>query len=83
MASTNNDKYWSVGTLKSRSWTEALIAELLPKPQYRYFNGKRVRTWKREDVAEAEQTDRFTAEYPRDHGTDCHHHENRAEEDGW
>jgi ATP-dependent RNA helicase SUPV3L1/SUV3 len=61
MASTNNDKYWSAGTLKSRRWTEALISELLPKPQYRYFSGKRVRTWNREDVLTAERSARYSA----------------------
>jgi ATP-dependent RNA helicase SUPV3L1/SUV3 len=61
MASTNNDKYWSVGTLKSRGWTEALISELLGKPLYRYFGGKRVRAWKREDITAAEQSERFIA----------------------
>lgn len=61
MASTKNDKYWSAHTLKSRSWTEALISELLPKPYYRYFNGKRVRSWKCEDVTAAEQSPRYIA----------------------
>jgi ATP-dependent RNA helicase SUPV3L1/SUV3 len=61
MVSTNNNKYWSVGTLKSRSWTEALISELLPEPRYRYFNGKRVRAWKCEDVTAAEQSSRYLA----------------------
>jgi ATP-dependent RNA helicase SUPV3L1/SUV3 len=61
MASTNNDKFWTVGTLKSRSWTEALLSELLPKPQYRYLNGKRIRTWRREDVTAAEQSPRYIA----------------------
>jgi ATP-dependent RNA helicase SUPV3L1/SUV3 len=61
MASTNNEKYWSVGTLKSRGWTEALISELLPKPYYRHWSGKSVRTWKREDVVSGEQSARFIA----------------------
>jgi ATP-dependent RNA helicase SUPV3L1/SUV3 len=54
-----NDKYWTLGTLKSRSWTESLIAELLPKPRYRHLGGKRIRTWVREDVTAAEKSDRF------------------------
>lgn len=54
-----NDKYWTLGTLKSRCWTEPLIAELLPKPRYRHLGGKRVRAWMRDDVTAAEKTDRF------------------------
>ena len=39
-----NNKYWSLGTLKSRGWTNGLIAELLPRPRYRHINGGS-RTW--------------------------------------
>ena len=53
------DKNWSVGTLKSRGWTEELISSLLPPAQRRYFNGRRVRTWRIEDVKRAEQTEEF------------------------
>ena len=38
-----------------------MISELLPKPYYRHFNGKSVRTWTRADVTEAEQSPRFIA----------------------
>jgi ATP-dependent RNA helicase SUPV3L1/SUV3 len=61
MATIKNEKFWSIGTLKSRSWNETLISELLPKPHYRLYNGKRVRTWKREDVMAAEKSDHFEA----------------------
>ncbi len=54
-------KNWPVGTLKSRGWTEALMKELLPRPVYRHFNGRSVRTWNKEAVAEAEKTERFIA----------------------
>ena len=54
-------KNWPVGTLKSRGWTEALMKELLPKPVYRHFGGRSIRTWNKETVAEAEKTERFIA----------------------
>ena len=50
---------WSAGTLKSRGWTDGLMDLLLPKPQYRYFNGRRARTWHPADVRKAEQTSEF------------------------
>ena len=50
---------WTFGTLKSRGWTEALCKELLPPPVYRYLNGRRVRSWNRDEVLEQEQTERF------------------------
>ena len=40
---SKNTKLWTAGTLKSRGWTEELIASLLPKPQRLYRNGRRVR----------------------------------------
>ncbi len=54
-------KNWPVGTLKSRGWTEALMKELLPKPAYRHFSGRSVRTWNKETVVEAEKSERFIA----------------------
>ena len=53
---------WTSGTLFSRGWTDALMRELLPKPQWRQFNGRRMRCWYKEDVLAAEETDRFQAE---------------------
>ena len=61
MAGDKGEKRWSAGTLKSRGWTEALFSALLPKPENRYFNGKRVRTWRPEDVKRAEQKEEFRA----------------------
>lgn len=56
---SKNDKFYTAGTLKSRGWTNALMAELLPKPRYLHFHGRSVRAWLREDVAAAEQTEAF------------------------
>ena len=56
---SRKDRNWSAGTLKSRGWTEELISSLLPPAQRRYFNGRRVRTWRVEDVKRAEQTEPF------------------------
>ena len=61
MSGGKSGKNWTAGTLKSRGWTEALVKELLPKPVYRHFNGRSVRTWNKETVIEAEKTERFTA----------------------
>ncbi len=54
-----NNKYWSLGTLKSRGWTNGLIAELLPRPRYRHINGGNVKTWQSDVVLTAEDTERF------------------------
>ncbi len=54
-----NSKYWTLGTLKSRGWTNSLIAELLPRPRYRHINGGNVKTWQTDVVLTAEETDRF------------------------
>ena len=61
MSGGKSGKNWTAGTLKSRGWTESLVKELLPKPVYRHFNGRSVRTWNKEAVIEAEKTERFTA----------------------
>ena len=61
MSGGRSGKNWTAGTLKSRGWTEPLVKELLPKPVYRHFNGRSVRTWNKETVLEAEKTERFTA----------------------
>ncbi len=59
MAGNSKNKYWGSGTLKSRGWTEALIAELLPECRYMNFRGRRVRSWNKSTVLMAEQTERF------------------------
>ena len=56
---SKNTKLWTAGTLKSRGWTEELIASLLPKPQRLYRNGRRVRAWRTDDIRRAEQSDSF------------------------
>ncbi len=61
MSGGRSGKNWTVGTLKSRGWTETLVKELLPKPVYRHFNGRSVRTWNKETVVEAEKSERFRA----------------------
>ena len=58
MAGKNN-KYWTLGTLKSRGWTNTLIKELLPRPRFRHLNGGTVKTWQTDVVLTAEQTERF------------------------
>ncbi len=59
MAGNSKNKYWGSGTLKSRGWTEALMAELLPECRYMNFRGRRVRSWDKSTVLMAEQTERF------------------------
>lgn len=56
---SKNAALWTSGTLKSRGWTEELIAALLPKPQRLYRNGRRVRAWHAQDVRHAEQSESF------------------------
>ena len=56
---SKNTKLWTAGTLKSRGWTEELIASLLPKPQRLYRNGRRVRAWHMDDIRRAEQSESF------------------------
>ena len=56
MSGGKNGKNWTAGTLKSRGWTESLTKELLPKPMYRHFNGRSVRTWNKDTVLEAEKS---------------------------
>ena len=57
--SGKNSKYWTLGTLKSRGWTNTLIRELLPRPRYRHLNGVTVKTWQTDAVLTAEETERF------------------------
>ena len=57
MAAKQNS--WTMGTLKSRGWTEDLAKQLLPKPFYRHFNGRAVRSWRREEVLLAEESESF------------------------
>ena len=56
-----NDKYFSVGTLKGRGWTRSLMDQLLGKPRYLHFHGRSVRSWPREEVLRAEQSEAFKA----------------------
>ena len=57
--SKNSGKYLSPGQLKSRGWTNALIAELLPRPRYWHSNGRSMARWLRDDVIQAELTAAF------------------------
>ena len=57
-------KYWSAGLLYSRGWTNALMQELLPKPELFAANGRRHRTWRKEDVRAAELDPRFAERSP-------------------
>ena len=54
-----NSKYWTLGTLKSRGWTNGLIAVLLPRPRYRHQGGGNVKTWQADTVLAAEENERF------------------------
>ncbi len=54
-----NKKFWTIGTLKSRGWTNGLIRELLPRPRYRHLDGGTVKTWQADVVLTAEDTERF------------------------
>ena len=58
---SSKDKTWTAGTLKSRGWTQELMDALLPRPRFRYFSGRRVRTWRIEDVRTAEASEAFVA----------------------
>ena len=57
-------KYWSAGLLYSRGWTNALMKELLPKPELFAANGRRHRMWRKEDVRAAELDPRFAERSP-------------------
>ena len=46
MANRKGGKLWSPGTLKSRGWTKELMAQLLPWPRYRHWNGRSVPCWR-------------------------------------
>ena len=61
MANRRSGKLWTPGLLKSRGWTKELMAQLLPRPQYRRFNGRSVPHWHRDDVRAAEATAAFQA----------------------
>ncbi|MFR2156465.1 MAG: hypothetical protein ACLS43_04715 [Evtepia gabavorous] len=61
MANRRAGKLWTPGLLKSRGWTKELMAQLLPRPQYRRFNGRSVPHWHRDDVRAAEATAAFQA----------------------
>ena len=70
MANRKGGKLWSPGTLKSRGWTKELMAQLLPRPRYRHWNGRSVPCWRQEDVQAAEATESITIYYPSiDHKT--------------
>ena len=59
---SKNSKLWTAGTLKSRGWSEELIASLLPAPQRIYRNGRRIRAWRVEDIQTAEQGESFRSQ---------------------
>ncbi len=59
MAPGNREKFWTSGTLKSRSWTDSLMRELLPPPRWRHIHGRKVRMWLSEEVLAAEETEAF------------------------
>ena len=65
MSGGKNGKFWSVGTLKSRGWTDSMLKDYLPKPQYRQLNGRTVRSWPKEDVLAAENLEAFQAQKAR------------------
>ncbi len=52
-------KLWTPGQLKSRGWTNELIAQLLPKPRYRRVKNHALPMWHRDDVRAAEATEAF------------------------
>ncbi len=54
-----NKKSWSVGVLKSRGWTNALLKELLPPPRRFRRNGRMTAIWDADDVLAAEKSERF------------------------
>ncbi|WP_325199218.1 helicase-related protein [Oscillibacter sp.] len=55
-------KNWSAATLKSRGWTNALIRELLPPPEYEVTESGRRRIWNKKLVKAAEEHPRFQAQ---------------------
>ena len=52
-------KNWSAATLKSRGWTNALIRELLPPPEYEVTESGRRRIWNKKLVKAAEEHPHF------------------------
>jgi hypothetical protein len=54
-------KNWSAATLKSRGWTNALIRELLPPPEYEVTESGRRRIWNKKLVKAAEEHPHFQA----------------------
>ena len=52
-------KYWSSSLLKRRGWTNELIRDLLPKPNYIPAHGCFIRVWDRDNVRTAERDPRF------------------------
>ena len=55
-------KNWTAATLKSRGWTNALIQELLPPPEYEETESGRRRIWNKKLVKAAEEHPRFQAQ---------------------
>ena len=55
------ERYWTAGQLFRRGWTNKLLAELLPEPNVREFDGRSVRTWTRDKVIKAEESAVFRA----------------------
>lgn len=52
-----------LSSIKARGWTQKLIDELLPEPQYvrnpHYSSASKMQLWKLEDVLEAEKSENF------------------------
>lgn len=59
MSEGGRGKYWSASVLMRRGWTNGLIRELLPKPDYVRLGGRALRVWDKEDVRAAESDPRF------------------------
>ena len=59
MTQQSGGKYWSISVLRGRGWTNALIRDLLPPAQTRWFRGRKCTVWKKEDVLAAERFPRF------------------------
>ena len=61
MNQPNRTNRWPVAKLKERGWTEELLRQLLPPPQYRRYGTGRTRFWPEQTVLAAEQEPAFQA----------------------
>lgn len=61
MNQPNRTNRWPVAKLKERGWTEELLRQLLPPPQYRRYGTGRTRFWPEQTVLAAEQDPAFQA----------------------